>query len=183
MKPIQILLLGILIGLAAAAAILLVASEPRGEPIQLLPLTTPTEIVIYISGSVVHPGVYHLSPDSRIEQAVAAAGGLAQEADTSQADLARLLYDGDQVYIPRLGEPTRVSSATGNILTLPPIDINTATVEQLDSLPGIGTVKAQSIVTYRETHGDFSSLDQLLNVPGIGTALLEQIKPYLKVSP
>ncbi len=90
MKPIQILLLGILIGLTAAAVILIVASEPRGEPIQLLPIATPTEIVIYISGSVAHPGVYHLSPGSRIEQAVAAAGGLAQDADAGQADLARL---------------------------------------------------------------------------------------------
>jgi competence protein ComEA len=183
MKPIQILLLGILIGLAAAAIILLVAAEPRGEPIQLLPLTTPSELVVYISGSVEHPGVYQLSPGSRIEQAVAAAGGLAQDADANQADLARLLYDGDQVYIPKLGEPTHIASGTGNILTLEPIDINSATVEQLDSLPGIGTVKAQSIITYRETHGDFTSLDQLLNVPGIGASLLEQIKPYLKISP
>ncbi len=108
MKPIQILLLGILIGMTAAAVILIVASEPRGEPIELLPRTTPTELVIYISGSVAHPGVYHLSPGSRIDQAVTAAGGLAQDADADQADLARLLFDGDQVYIPHMGEPTRI---------------------------------------------------------------------------
>jgi competence protein ComEA len=183
MKPIQILVIGILIGLASAGVILVVASEPRGEAIKLAPIATPTEIVIYISGSVVHPGVYHLSPGSRIEQAVAASGGLAQDADAGQADLARLLFDGDQVYIPHLGEPTRNDSVTGNILTNSVIDINTATIEDLETLPGIGAVKAQSIITYRESHGDFSSLDQLLSVPGIGVALLEQIKPYLQISP
>jgi competence protein ComEA len=183
MKTWQVLILGILIGLLAAAGILIVASEPRGEPIQLLPAVTPTEIVIYISGGVAHPGVYHLSPGSRIEQAVTAAGGLATGADTGRADLARLLTDGDQVYIPKLGEVIESSLAPGNGLDITSIDINSATVEELDNLPGIGTVKAQSIVTYRETHGDFTSLDDLLNVPGIGAALLEQIKPYLFISP
>jgi competence protein ComEA len=183
MKPFQILLLGILIGLASAAAILVVANEPRGEPIRLASLATPSEIVVYISGSVSHPGVYHLSPGSRIQQAVTAAGGLSQDADAAQADLARLLFDGDQVYIPHLGEPALAGSLSGSILTIPVIDINTATVEELDTLPGIGTVKAQSIITYRESHGNYSSLEQLLNVPGIGAALLEQIKPYLKISP
>jgi competence protein ComEA len=183
MKPLQILIIGVLIGLLAAAFILIVASGPHGMPIQLVPIATPTEIVVYVGGSVAHPGVYHLAPGSRIEQAVTAAGGLAQDADPGQADLARLLLDGDQVYIPHLGEPTRSGSITGNSLAISSIDINTATVEQLDSLPGIGTVKAQSIITYRESHGNFTSLDQLLNVPGIGTSLLEQIKPYLKISP
>ncbi len=182
MKTWQVLVLGILIGLLAAAGILIVASEPRGEPIQLLPLVTPTEIIIYISGGVVHPGVYHLSPGSRIEQAVTAAGGLTTSADAGRADLARLLTDGDQVYIPNLGEEVNSSSAAAPSLTIASIDVNTATVEDLDSLPGIGTVKAQSIVTYRETHGYFTSLDELLNVPGIGASLLEQIKPYLFVS-
>jgi competence protein ComEA len=183
MKTWQVLILGILIGLLASAGILIVASEPRGEPIQLLPAVTPTEIVIYISGGVAHPGVYHLSPGSRIEQAVTAAGGLSTGADSGRADLARLLTDGDQVYIPSLGEMVDSSIVVGNSLAITSIDINSATVEELDSLPGIGTVKAQSIITYRETHGNFTSLDDLLNVPGIGVSLLEQIKPYLFISP
>lgn len=183
MKTWQVLLLGILIGLLASAVILIVASEPRGEPIQLLPAVTPTEIVIYISGEVAHPGVYHLSPGSRIEQAVIAAGGLTTGTDIVRADLARLLTDGDQVYIPSIGEIVDTSIAVGNSLVITSIDINSATVEELDNLPGIGMVKAQSIITYRETHGDFTSLDDLLNVPGIGTSLLEQIKPYLFISP
>jgi competence protein ComEA len=182
MKPVQTLVIGILIGLAAAGIILLIASEPRGDPLQLVQAATPTEIVIYISGSVLHPGVYHLSTGSRIEQAVAAAGGLSTDADGERADLAKLLTDGDQVYIPRQGEPTR-ETGMGNILSVPPIDLNTATIEELDSLPGIGAVKAQSIITYRESHGNYTSLDQLLNVPGIGTALLDQIRPYLKIDP
>ena len=183
MKTWQVLVLGILIGLLASAVILVVASEPRGEPIQLIPVATPTEIVIYISGGVAHPGVYHLSPGSRIEQAVTAAGGLTAGADAGRADLARLLTDGDQVYIPNLGEQVESSIVAGSSLGIASIDLNRATVEELDNLPGIGTVKAQSIITYRQTHGDFTSLDELLNVPGIGTALLEQIKPYLFISP
>jgi len=183
MKTWQVLILGILIGLAAAAAILIIASGPRGEAIQLVPAVTPTEIVIYISGGVAHPGVYHLSPGSRIEQAVTAAGGLATDADASRADLARILTDGDQVYIPSIGEIVNSSVVVGNSLDVTSIDINSATVEELESLPGIGTVKAQSIITYRETHGDFTSLDDLLNVPGIGASLLEQIKPYLFITP
>jgi competence protein ComEA len=183
MKPVQILIIGILIGLATAAVVLIVASEPRGEPIQLLPVSTPTEIVIYISGSVTHPGVYHLSPGSRIEQAITAAGGLATNADTSRADLARLLTDGDQVYIPHLGEPTRAQTGIGNVLSVPAININSATIEELETLPGIGAVKAQSIITYRESHSFFSSLDELINVPGIGPSLLEQIRPYLMITP
>jgi competence protein ComEA len=182
-KTWQVLVLGILIGLLAAAGILIVASEPRGEPIQLLPLVTPTEIVIYISGGVAHPGVYHLSPGSRIEQAVTAAGGLTAEADAGRADLARLLTDGDQVHIPKQGEQVNSPDEAAPGLTVASIDLNTATVEDLDNLPGIGTVKAQSIITYRETHGNFKTLDDLLNVPGIGASLLEQIKPYLFISP
>lgn len=183
MKTWQVLIIGILIGLAASAAILIVASEPRGEAIQLAPAVTPTEIVIYISGGVAHPGVYHLSPGSRIEQAVTAAGGFSTDANAGQADLARLLTDGDQVYIPKSGDPLTSTSIIDKGQAILSINLNTATLEELDELPGIGTVKAQSIITYRETHGNFSSLDELLNVPGIGASLLEQIKPYLQILP
>ncbi len=102
MKTVHILLVGVFIGLLASALILIVASEPRGEAIELVPVVTPSEIVVYISGAVNQPGVYTLSPDSRVEQAVEAAGGLTSEADFSRANLAALLTDGQQVYIPKM---------------------------------------------------------------------------------
>lgn len=182
MKTVHILLVGIFIGLLAAALILIVASEPRGEAIQLVPAVTPSEIVIYISGAVSLPGVYILAPDSRVEQAVKAAGGLTSEADTSRANLAARLSDGQQVYIPKIGDSTSASGdSTVSSLSDRQIDINTATLEELDAIPGIGSIKAQSIITYRESHGAFTALEDLLNVPGIGPALLEQITPYITI--
>ncbi len=182
MKTVHVLVVGIFIGLLAAAVILIVASEPRGKPIELVPVVTPSEIIVYISGAVNLPGVYHLSPGSRVEQAVEAADGLAIDADQSRANLAAILVDGEQVYIPKLGEISD-TSIDGAMSTLPgrQIDINTATVEELDAIPGIGIIKAQSIITYRQSHGAFTSLENLLNVPGIGPALLEQITPYITI--
>jgi competence protein ComEA len=183
MKTWHVLILGILFGLAAAALILTVAAEPRGEPVQLIPATTPSEILIYISGAVYHPGVYKLAPDSRVEAAVSAAGGMTTEADASRANLAKELYDGDQVIIPKVGETAFPINDNGFIPSGQQINLNTATVEDLDSIPGIGMVKAQSIITYRESHGSFTSLDDLLNVSGIGPSLLEQITPYIIILP
>lgn len=180
MKTVHILLVGVFIGLLASALILIVASEPRGEAIELVPVVTPSEIVVYISGAVNQPGVYTLSPESRVQQAVEAAGGLTSEVDFSRANLATLLTDGQQVYIPKQGDINVTSdSISGSPLPAQQIDINIATLEELDDIPGIGPTKAQSIITYRVTHGSFTSLDELLNVPGIGPALLEQITPYI----
>jgi competence protein ComEA len=182
MKTVQILILGILIGLLAGALVLVVSSEPRGEAIKLVPPVTPSEILIYISGAINNPGVYRLAPDSRVEQAVEVAGGLSVDADTSHANLAARISDGDQVYIPKIGDAVNsAGEVAGNPLPSQKVNINTATLEELDGIPGIGTVKAQSIITYRESHGVYISLDDLLNVPGIGPALLEQIKPYITI--
>ena len=177
MKTIQIILMGIFIGLLAAGLILVVASEPRGKAIELVPVITPSEIVIYISGAVKEPGVYTLAPDSRVEQAVAAAGGFTMEVDASRANLAARLSDGQQVYIYKIDDPE--SGKGENPVNIQPVDINTATLEELDAIPGIGMTKAQSIITYRVSHGSFTSLEDLLNVPGIGPSLLEQITPYI----
>ncbi|MBN2256669.1 MAG: helix-hairpin-helix domain-containing protein [Anaerolineaceae bacterium] len=183
MKIWHVLILGILIGMAAAAVIIIVAAQPQGKPVQLVPFSTPSEILIYISGAVYHPGVYRLSPASRVESAVSAAGGMTPDADAIRVNLAKQLIDGDQIIIPKIGETLVPMTADDTVSPDQQIDLNKATVEELDSIPGIGMVKAQSIITYRESHGLFTSLDELVNVPGIGPALLEQIIPYLSILP
>ena len=149
--------------------------------------TTVQVVVVQAAGAVMQPGLYRLAPGSRVDDLVHAAGGLAPDADPDRVNLAAQLTDGEKVYIPRVGEVVPVlptdgtsgrgeSSAPGS-----PVDLNTASVAQLDTLPGIGPATAQAIVDYRSAHGRFSSVDDLLNVRGIGPAKLEELRPLVRV--
>jgi competence protein ComEA len=146
---------------------------------------------VQVAGAVRRPGVYQMPPESRVFQAIDKAGGLAPDADEQAITLAASLSDGCRVYVPLLGEavadsavaPMRpsggvtggdASSAAGG-----PLSINSAGVEELDSLPGIGPAIAQDIVTYREANGPFASVDELTEVPGIGPSKLEQLRPLV----
>ena len=152
--------------------------------------TATPELIVQAAGAVVHPGVYHLSTGSRVADLVAAAGGLVPEADIDRVNLASPLADGARVYLPRQGEsipPGPVSDgggggpAAGPSTTAPPVDLNTATAEQLDTLPGVGPATAAAIIDYRQRHGPFRSIGDLAQVRGIGEAKLAQLRDLVRV--
>lgn len=152
--------------------------------------TTVQVVVVQAAGAVMQPGLYRLAPGSRVDDLVHAAGGLAPDADPDRVNLAALLTDGEKVYIPRFGEAAPVVPAdadAGGASTGAsagpgsPINLNTASIAQLDTLPGIGPTTAQAIVDYRSEHGRFGSVDELLNVRGIGPAKLEELRSLVRV--
>ena len=146
------------------------AGELRAEP--------PARLVVHVVGAVRRPGLYRLADGARIADAVRRAGGATRRADLSLVNLAAPVADGSQVVVPRRAPPAASGSDQGGDAAAPagPIHLNTATVEQLDELPGVGPVTAQKIVDYREQHGAFSSVDDLDAIPGIGPARLEQLR-------
>jgi competence protein ComEA len=148
------------------------AGELRAEP--------RPRLVVHVVGAVRRPGLYRLADGARIADALRRAGGATRRADLSLVNLAAPVSDGTQVVVPRRVPPaTGGSGATAGPGAAPaagPIHLNTATVEQLDELPGVGPVTAQKIVDYREQHGAFSSVDDLDAIPGIGPARLEQLR-------
>lgn len=188
-KQIYLLILGILIGLLAAGLILLVSAPARSAPILILPTPTPQSIAIHITGQVAQPGVYHLPPNSRVEDAINAAGGFSNQANLDQINLAARLNDGQKLYIPSNGEYSTIKpSETAPPSTEPTeklpeiIDLNSATQQELESLPGIGPSKASEIIAYRQKIGRFVTIEEIQNVPGIGAVLFEKIRPYITVS-
>jgi competence protein ComEA len=142
-------------------------------------------LVVQAAGAVAKPGLYRLVPGSRVDDLVQAAGGLAADADPDRINLAAPLSDGQKVYVPRTGEQVPADADTGRPAgsspSAAPLDLNAATVAQLDALPGVGPATAQAIVDYRAQHGRFRSVDDLLGVRGIGPAKLDQIRPLVRV--
>lgn len=141
------------------------------------------EVVVHVAGAVSSPGVYTLPADSRVDDAVRAAGATA-DADLSQLNLAQKLADGQKITVPVAG----ATPADGNSATTTAdsdngglININTATQEELESLPSIGEVRAQAILAYREEHGGFRTTDELMEVSGIGEKIFADISPHITV--
>jgi competence protein ComEA len=126
---------------------------------------SPAGILVHVLGAVAEPGLYSLADGDRIVDAVAAAGGFTEEADQAALNLARAVGDGEQVYVPVAGEepPPEAAGEQGGL-----IDLNTADVAELETLPGLGPELAGRIVEWREQNGRFASVDDLLNVTGIG---------------
>lgn len=131
-------------------------------------------LVVHVAGAVRRPGLYRLREGARIADAVARAGGAARRAELSAVNLAAPLVDGAQVLVPLRGP--NGSPLGGGPAAAGPVSLGSATVEQLDELPGVGPVTAQKIVDYRAEHGPFRSVDDLDAIPGIGPARLEQIR-------
>jgi competence protein ComEA len=171
--------------------------KPEAAPTESTAPTEPTpsaEVVVHVSGAVKRAGVYRLAPDSRVADAIEQAGGATKHADLDALNLAEPLQDGQKIHVPRKGEvspPTVASVAPSRTprsapqaaaaATQFPINLNTATAEQLEAIPGIGPVLAQRIIEYRQTHGRFQSVDELLEVHGIGAKRLESMRPYVVV--
>ncbi|HLY85468.1 MAG TPA: ComEA family DNA-binding protein [Gaiellaceae bacterium] len=181
-----------LFGAAAAFAILLVlllrhlggggSSAPVVTPIQARARATKPAaaklLVIDVAGAVRRPGLYRLRSGSRIDDAIAAAGGVTAKAQLDAVNLAAPIADGEQVIVPGRGAAgaTAATPPTAGSSPSAPLDLNTATAEQLDALPGIGPVTAQKILDYRQQHGAFHSVAELEGVPGIGPGRLAQLK-------
>jgi competence protein ComEA len=138
------------------------------------------DVVVHVVGQVARPGVVQLPVGARVTDAIAAAGGATPEADLSAVNLARVLVDGEQVAVPRPGETT---VAAGHASTAPdaPLDLNAATVADLDALPGIGPVLAQRILDWRAAHGRFSDVEELAEVSGIGPSVLARLRDLVRV--
>jgi len=162
--------------------VLLLATRP--EPVRITinpplptatpePAATPSPIEVYVTGAVGQPdSVITLPPGSRVQDAIDAAGGVTENADLERVNLAQVLRDGDQVHVPQIGVETSLPTPSGGGI----VHINSATVEELDSLPGIGPALAQAIIDYRNANGPFADMAALDEVSGIGPALLEQLQ-------
>jgi competence protein ComEA len=169
-------------------------AQPGGAAVAVdtttLPATTTTQaplIYVQVAGAVERPGVYQVPADSRVFQAVVQAGGFTDDADPQAVPLASRLSDGCRLYVPHRGETVAgallssggAAGSTTGTSAPGPVSLNSATLEQLDALPGIGPALAQRIISYRETKGRFTSVDQLGDVSGIGPSKLEQLRPLV----
>jgi competence protein ComEA len=180
MKPWQQTLFGIFIGLIISRVILLVVSPPGKSEIILLPTREADIVTVYISGEVKNPGIYSLPSGSRVNDAILMAGGFTHRANSEVVNLAAKLEDEDRISIPAMNSEGS-SSSESNQKGL--ININTASVDVLDQLPGVGQVKAETIVEFRTKNGPFLAIDDIKNVPGIGPELFNQIKNQITINP
>jgi competence protein ComEA len=172
--------LALLILLGSVALVAHGNSNPQAST-EIIPITiAEPEIFVDVTGAVNNPGVYTLTGKSRVIDAIKAAGDSAPGADLSTINLARVLNDGEQIYVD-----STVFSASGARVSkkIPsgPININRATARQLDALDGIGPVIAARIVEYRKVNGSFLSVDDLQKVSGIGAAKFAQIKTKVRI--
>jgi competence protein ComEA len=153
------------------------------QPLEINLGETPaaSEIQVYVAGAVNRPGVYFLSDDDRWIDAVEAAGGPSADADVEAINLALRLHDEDQVLVPRLGEQAVLGSAQAPQSEL--VNINSAPAAVLDSLPGIGEVRSQSIVDSRERDGPFSRTEELVERKLIPQSVFDQIRDLITVGP
>jgi competence protein ComEA len=144
----------------------------------------PDELVVQVAGAVVRPAVYRVAAGSRVGDVVERAGGPTADADPTALNLAARVVDGERVYVPRVGEVV-TAAPSGDSGTVPspaaPVDLNTANLDQLETLPGIGPATAQAIIDQRERNGPFQSVDDLLDVRGIGPAKLDAIRDLVRV--
>ena len=178
------------------------AANDGGANIGGATVATPQTITVHVAGAVNNPGVYRLRYGSRVDDAVAAAGGATTTANLDAINLATVLNEGEQIYVPKRGEkphtitgrPQVGGGATGGVAgvnggatgvnggALSTININLASVVELEQLPGVGPATAKAIVAYREKNGAFQRVEDLLKVRGIGPAKLSEILPRARVN-
>ncbi len=191
----------VVVVLLAALGITVVVGivQSGGSATEVVPIDQPTgpdgadvsagTLYVHVSGAVARPGLYRLEGGARLVDAVAAAGGFAEDADDAGVNLARPVSDGEQVVVPVKGAAAAAGSGTSGVGGLGTaggggagdarVNLNTATVAELDILPRVGPAIAQRIVDWRATNGRFSAVDDLLSVPGIGEKMLESLRPLV----
>jgi competence protein ComEA len=172
---------GVLIALSLFVVFSGKSEEVVAETIVPTQMVAPA-LVIDVAGEVVSPGVYELPAGSRVIDAIKAAGGARPKAALSDLNLARVIKDGEQIYVDLI-YAAGSSSRTGSKAAVPrgPVNLNRATISQLDSLDGIGPVIAKRIIAYRTINGPFTAVEDLLKVSGIGDAKFAQIKEKIRV--
>lgn len=179
-----------IIGAVLASVGLLVARRP--EPPRLLvqqPVTRPAAspqvtslVVVHLSGEVIAPGLYRLPAGARINDALKAAGGPTEDGDIHRLNLAARLADGQQIVVPRRIDPMLLAPlAASPTPAAGRVNVNTASVAELDQLPGVGPVTAQRIVAYREQHGPFARIEQLREAKLVNGATFEKIRQLIDV--
>lgn len=152
---------------------------PAPTPVTSAPPVTPTQkVTVHVAGKVRNPGVYALATGSRVQDAIDAAGGVRRGARLDTLNLARRLLDGEQIMV---GAPAGAAAAPAAGPEATVLDLNAATQDQLEQLPGVGEVLASRIIDFRTTHGGFTSVEQLREVSGIGSRRFEEIKPKVRV--
>jgi competence protein ComEA len=174
---------------AVVAGVVLLRGQPSEQPIAPPSVVDSSgapvgnELVVDVAGKVRHPGLVRLTPGARVNDALTAAGGLLPGASTGTLNLARKVADGEQVVVgdavasPAAGPGSPSTSGTG----VGPLDLNAATAQDFDALPGIGPVLADRIVSWRTEHGRFASVDQLREVSGIGESKYQSLKAKVRV--
>ncbi|MCJ7717185.1 MAG: helix-hairpin-helix domain-containing protein [Anaerolineales bacterium] len=182
------LLIGVLFGMLCAGLILLISKPRSGNSILLRPPPTLAPVVVNVDGAVIFPGVYSLPIHSRVMDAVDASGGFTENARPGSINLAALVEDGSHIYVPyqSAGTDTRSDSGigtyamseSGEMIVL--ININQAPVEVLITLPGIGPVTAEKIISYREEQ-TFTRIEEIQKVPGIGPSTYQEIEMFITV--
>ena len=178
------LIAGVGIALFLAGGGYWLASRPNPSDIEIF-ISTPEPagpVVAHIDGEVRSPGVYTLEPGARVEDGIVAAGGVTEKADLRSLNRAALLQDGQRISIPAIesgNESTAGPEGTTEQTNTGPVDLNTADLAALQTLPGIGEVKAQAIIDWRDQNGLFTSVDDLLSVAGIGPVTVEALRPLV----
>lgn len=139
--------------------------------------------LVHVAGAVRHPGVYRLGAGKRVEDAIARAGGATARGDPNAINLAAKVADGQQVLVPRRGAAGAVPgvAAAPGAPASAPVNLNSATAEQLDTLDGVGPATATKILEWRQAHGGFRSVEDLAQVPGIGPKKLAALKPKVQL--
>ena len=181
------IIFGIVIGLLAAGLIVLLNQRRTATPITLLPpppSETPSPIRVHVAGAVKNSGVYNLPAGSILKDAITAAGGATESAAIDKLNLAAKLNDGQQIVVAETVtavtvNSTAVAQPSNNASTL--VNINTATLEQLQTLPKVGTVTAQRIIEYRTKNGPFTRIEDIQKVTGIGDATYASLAPLITV--
>jgi competence protein ComEA len=178
-------LAALVLALVAGALVLRHHGGAAATPLQVAPIRPQAAprpaggrpLVVDVVGAVREPGLYHLAAGARVADAIEQAGGLSRRADRRTVNLAARVADGQQVVVAARGSPGAASAAASTPAAPgAPVSLSAATVEQLDTLPGIGPVTAQKIVAFRQEHGPFESVEGLDAIPGIGPARLEELK-------
>jgi competence protein ComEA len=160
------------------------ASEPPVATISVQSSSAKSAVVVDVAGAVAKPGVYRLTGADRVEDALKRAGGATRRADLSQINRAAKLEDGRQILVPiraPAATPAAAPTVPGTAAPSQPLNLNTATLEQLDTLDGVGPTTAQKILDYRKEHGGFGSVDELDQIPGIGEKRLAALRDHVRV--